>query len=168
MRRNTGTDFQNRIKIKIHRLDVPGGRSSDGKRLTHLENTVYFKKLAVAIGVLSLAVSIHAAKTPLHVPGLGMTLCEQVAKVDGTDQGQGTKRLELHAWAQGFFSGLMIAHAQQFVAEFTEVEGTPISIVYDSSEGWVSVVEYCHENGSDSFAEAVMAVMVVMVQSEDD
>jgi len=119
---------------------------------------VYLKRIVVLTAVMAVAFSVHASSTPLHVAGLGMTPCWEVAKVGGTDSGQGTKRIELEAWAQGFLDGLMVASAWRYIEEITEVEGTPISIVYNSDGFWDRFVDHCQENESDNFGEAVMAL----------
>ena len=111
----------------------------------------------VVISFMGVALSDYPSETPLHIQGLGMTSCYEIANVGGTDSGQGTKRIELEAWAQGFISGLGVAKAQQFIEEVTEVEGTPISIIYNSDGDWDWYVDHCQKGESANFAEAVMA-----------
>jgi hypothetical protein len=110
-------------------------------------------KLAIAIGLIMIVSNKMAVgATPLHVPGLGKTSCWETIELQADD----TKRLELTAWIQGALTGLMIAHGRQYMSEYTEVEGTPLSITYDSSGDWVWLVEYCRENQNDNVAQAMM------------
>lgn len=118
---------------------------------------MYLNRIVALTAVMAVAFSNYTFGAPLHVPGLGMTSCEEVARAGGTDSGQGTKRIELNAWAQGFLNGLMVAYTQQYTAEFTEVEGTPLSITYNSDGDWDRFVDHCQKNESDNFAQAVMA-----------
>ena len=119
---------------------------------------MYLKRIVVLTAVMAVAFSNYAFGAPLHIDGLGMTPCWEVARVGGTDQEQGTRRIELNAWAVGFLDGLMVASAWRYIEEITEVEGTPISIVYNSDGFWDRFVDHCQKNESDNFGEAVMAL----------
>jgi len=114
---------------------------------------MYCRKLVIVIGLTIVASNnVAMGATPLEVPGFGSTRCSEIAGL----QAQDTKRLEHSAWVQGALIGLMIAEARREVAEFTEVEGMPLRITYDSSGDWDWIVEYCQENENDNLAQALM------------
>lgn len=112
-----------------------------------------YRKLVIAFG-LTIVVSNNAAMgaVPLEVPGFGLTPCWEVVGL----QAQDPKRLEFSAWIQGALAGLMIAEARREISEFTEVEGTPIKITYETTGHWDRIVKYCQENENDNLAQALM------------
>jgi len=100
----------------------------------------------------------YSTKSPgLVLPGPGMTQCWKVIKVAEAGDGQETARRELNAWASGFLAGLALAEAWQFVAEITEVEGTPIALTDDFNGDWDRFVGHCQKYSGDNFAQAVLA-----------